>query len=146
MFRRTGLWEDHYAFTSLRVSVKRWEEHCEGFRPKTLTIWISQEDDANHNAFFAHDFPNFPVRPSDVLKVKKQPFDNLLILDLEGRDEIVEFPVVWVESHTLKVTHSFHRYFSGRFGKSRELNLSTLNFAKVCETNETSRKKAIRSY
>lgn len=40
----------------------------------------------------------------------QQPFDYYLIFDLEGKEEIIEFPVVLFNPKTLKIEAEFHRY------------------------------------
>ncbi|GAQ89105.1 hypothetical protein KFL_004870100 [Klebsormidium nitens] len=65
---------------------------------------------ANHTDQHAHKYPELPVRPADWRRVRPQPFDKYLILDLEGRVEILEFPVVLLDPKTLKVLDRFHRF------------------------------------
>lgn len=50
-----------------------------------------------------HTLPELPAIP-------RQKFDYFLVLDLEGKAEILEFPVVLVDASTLEIIDTFHRY------------------------------------
>lgn len=39
-----------------------------------------------------------------------QPYDYYIVLDLEGKVEILEFPVALINSKTLKVVDKMHHY------------------------------------
>lgn len=67
-------------------------------------------EEAQHTDRFSHTYPECKVRGTDVKRVRKQPFEYYLVLDLEGMVEILEFPVVMVNSQTLEVVDRFHRY------------------------------------
>lgn len=67
-------------------------------------------EEAQHTDKFSHTYPECKVRATDVKRVRKQPFEYYLVLDLEGMVEILEFPVVMVNSQTLEVVDRFHRY------------------------------------
>lgn len=69
-----------------------------------------QMEDELHLSRFSHELPDMAVRPDDLAKVKPQPFDFFLVLDLEGMVEILEFPVLLVDAKTLQVVDRFHRY------------------------------------
>jgi len=71
---------------------------------------MRQMEDAQHMAKFSHLYPDLPVRAMDVHRLKKQPFDYYLVLDLEGMVEILEFPIIMIDARTLKVVDRFHRY------------------------------------
>jgi inhibitor of KinA sporulation pathway (predicted exonuclease) len=40
----------------------------------------------------------------------EQPYDYFLVFDLEGKEEIIEFPVALLDAKTLEVVDRFHRY------------------------------------
>jgi ERI1 exoribonuclease 3 len=63
----------------------------------------------HHTSQHAHEYPDLPVRPADWTRVRPQPFEKYLVLDLEGRVEILEFPVILLDPKTLKVLDRFHR-------------------------------------
>ncbi|KAL2649976.1 hypothetical protein R1flu_018104 [Riccia fluitans] len=67
-------------------------------------------EDEVHLSNFSHEYPDMSVRADDTEKVKPQPFDHFLVLDLEGRVEILEFPVVMLDAKTLEVVDRFHRF------------------------------------
>lgn len=71
---------------------------------------VYQMEDPVHLERLSHEFQDISVREGDLKKVKKQPFDYFLVLDLEGMVEILEFPVVMVDAKTLQVVDHFHRY------------------------------------
>ncbi|KAF8779288.1 hypothetical protein HU200_002969 [Digitaria exilis] len=74
---------------------------------------------------------DLPVNVSAADKVKPQKFDYLLILDLEGKVEILEFPVMMIDAQSMEFIDSFHRfvrptamneqrlreYIEGKYGK-----------------------------
>ncbi|KAJ4842382.1 hypothetical protein Tsubulata_000921 [Turnera subulata] len=66
-------------------------------------------DDTVHLEKFNHDCASeFPVKAgADLLP---QDFDFFLVLDLEGKVEILEFPVLMIDSKTLGVVDLFHRF------------------------------------
>ena len=66
-------------------------------------------DSPEHLKLYSHKRPELPVRPLDLKRVKEQQFDRFLVLDLEGKVEILEFPVILVCSRTLRVLDHFHR-------------------------------------
>ena len=83
-------------------------------REKKLCYYFTQgrctmEDSPEHLKLFSHKRPELPVRPPDLKRVKEQQFDRFLVLDLEGKVEILEFPVILVCSRTLRVLDHFHR-------------------------------------
>eukprot|EP00249_Psilotum_nudum_P007015 c20247_g1_i1 orf=126-1211(+) len=84
-------------------------------RKKHLCYYFSQGlctlmEDALHLAKFSHSYPVLKVSPKDLVKAQQQPFKYFLVLDLEGRVEILEFPVVMINADTLEVVDRFHRF------------------------------------
>lgn len=73
---------------------------------------MGQIEQTEHINKFSHEYPEIKVRPADVERVKKQPFEYYLVLDLEGLVEILEFPVVMINAQTLEVVDRFHRYIT----------------------------------
>lgn len=68
-------------------------------------------NDATHLEKFSHSLAvDLPVNVSATDKVKPQKLDYLLILDLEGKVEILEFPVVMIDAQSMEFVDSFHRY------------------------------------
>eukprot|EP00897_Mesotaenium_endlicherianum_P005256 jgi/Mesen1/4759/ME000242S03930 len=111
--------------------------HARG-RPAPLCFYFTQNAcskmaDEEHTRRYSHAFPEMAVRPSDLKGVRSQPFDRLLVLDLEGRVEILEFPVLLLDTRTLQVVDRFHRfvrpvkmpvqrqreYIKGKYGRSK---------------------------
>nr|XP_034591244.1 uncharacterized exonuclease domain-containing protein At3g15140-like isoform X3 [Setaria viridis] len=89
-------------------------------------------NDAMHLEKFSHNLMmDLPVNASAADKVKPQKLDYLLILDLEGKVEILEFPVVMIDAQSMEFIDSFHRfvrptamseqriteYIEGKYGK-----------------------------
>ncbi|KAF9608699.1 hypothetical protein IFM89_010831 [Coptis chinensis] len=89
-------------------------------------------DDPIHLEKFNHDLSEGLQVDADKLeKLKSQNFDYFLVLDLEGKVEILEFPVVMVDAKTLCAVDIFHRfvkpdrmaeqkmneYIEGKYGK-----------------------------
>jgi ERI1 exoribonuclease 3 len=73
------------------------------FLPKKYN---SDEDDI----VFESDDPSEVNNNSIPKQQKQQPFDFYLVLDLEGKIEILEFPVLLINPETLKTESVFHRY------------------------------------
>ncbi|CAI5482076.1 unnamed protein product [Closterium sp. Yama58-4] len=67
-------------------------------------------EDKDHTKKFSHDLPDLSMRAGQLKKVRKQAFDYFLVLDLEGRVEILEFPVVLLCARSLRVVSHFHRF------------------------------------
>lgn len=91
-------------------------------------------DDAEHLAKFNHDISkDLEVSGDTVLKnhCSSPDLDRLLVLDLEGKVEILEFPVCMIDAKTMTFIDSFHRfvrpvrmserrvneYINGKYGK-----------------------------
>lgn len=67
-------------------------------------------DDTAHLEVFNHDCSKeLPVTAADLEGKKPQEFDFFLVLDLEGKVEILEFPVLIVDARTMQVVDLFHR-------------------------------------
>lgn len=47
---------------------------------------------------------------SYVNRIRSQNLDFFLVLDLEGRIEILEFPVLMIDARNLAVVDFFHRF------------------------------------
>ncbi|XP_064940399.1 uncharacterized exonuclease domain-containing protein At3g15140-like isoform X1 [Musa acuminata AAA Group] len=89
-------------------------------------------DDALHLAKFNHDFMvDLKASTRSLNKLRPQNLDYLLVLDLEGRVEILEFPVLMIDAKNMDFIDSFHRfvrpavmseqrineYIEGKYGK-----------------------------
>lgn len=89
-------------------------------------------DDLVHLDKFNHDCSKeLQVNIAGLSKVRSQNHDFFLVLDLEGKVEILEFPVLKISAKTLKVEDIFHRfvrpsnmseqrineYIEGKYGK-----------------------------
>uniref|UniRef100_A0A0E0LBG3 Exonuclease domain-containing protein n=1 Tax=Oryza punctata TaxID=4537 RepID=A0A0E0LBG3_ORYPU len=89
-------------------------------------------NDTLHLEKFNHNLStDLPVNPSAADKVKSQKLDYFLVLDLEGKVEILEFPVVMINAQSMEFVDSFHRfvhptamseqrireYIEGKYGK-----------------------------
>lgn len=72
-----------------------------------------QMDDHTHLEKFNHDFAkDLRVDVVDRDGMSPQDMDYFLVLDLEGKVEILEFPVLLIDAKTLDVVDLFHRYGS----------------------------------
>nr|AKM76596.1 polynucleotidyl transferase ribonuclease H-like superfamily protein [Monsonia emarginata] len=89
-------------------------------------------DDPAHLEKFSHNYADeFRVNVSEFTNKVAQELDYFLVLDLEGKVEILEFPVVLVDAETAEVLDLFHRfvrpskmseqrineYIEGKYGK-----------------------------
>ncbi|KAG0617330.1 hypothetical protein M758_5G181800 [Ceratodon purpureus] len=86
-----------------------------GRRQKAMCYYFTQGlctlmEEKEHTDRFSHVYPSLSVRPTDLKRVKDQPFEFFLVLDLEGMVEILEFPVLLVNAKTLEVVDRFHRF------------------------------------
>lgn len=70
-------------------------------------------DDPLHLKKFNHDISReLQVNArSNHTRTQSQDIDFFLVLDLEGKVEIIEFPVILVSAKTLGVTGFFHRFY-----------------------------------
>lgn len=89
-------------------------------------------DDAFHLEKFNHDCSrDLEVNIAELKHIRSQNLDFFLVLDLEGKVEILEFPVLMINAKTLDVMDFFHRfvrpsemseqrineYIEGKYGK-----------------------------
>ncbi|QHO01490.1 putative exonuclease domain-containing protein [Arachis hypogaea] len=89
-------------------------------------------DDLVHIERFNHDCSReLQVASAKRHKICSQNFDFFLVLDLEGRVEILEFPVLMISAKIMQVEDIFHRfvrptemskqrineYIEGKYGK-----------------------------
>ncbi|KAK8939427.1 hypothetical protein KSP40_PGU014385 [Platanthera guangdongensis] len=85
----------------------RWKPMCLYFTQGKCT----KMDDAIHLEKFNHnylvDLHRIASEPSNI---RPQEIDYLLVLDLEGKVEILEFPVVMIDTKTMDFVDSFHRF------------------------------------
>uniref|UniRef100_A0A0A9FM66 Exonuclease domain-containing protein n=1 Tax=Arundo donax TaxID=35708 RepID=A0A0A9FM66_ARUDO len=112
-----------------RLSSRRpWKPTCLYYTQGKCTMM----NDALHLEKFSHSLMmDLPVNASAADKVKPQKLDYFLILDLEGKVEILEFPVVMIDAQSMEFIDSFHRfvrptamseqrvtgYIQGKYGK-----------------------------
>ncbi|XP_068658051.1 uncharacterized exonuclease domain-containing protein At3g15140 isoform X2 [Aristolochia californica] len=89
-------------------------------------------NESMHLEKFNHDLsPELQVKANEMNKLQSQPLDYFLVLDLEGKVEILEFPVVMIDAKTMNYVDFFHRfvrpvemsenrineYIEGKYGK-----------------------------
>lgn len=68
-------------------------------------------DDAIHLEKFNHDCSrDLEVNIAKLKSIHAQNLDYFLVLDLEGRIEILEFPVMMINAKTMDVVDFFHRF------------------------------------
>ncbi|XP_057748860.1 uncharacterized exonuclease domain-containing protein At3g15140 [Arachis stenosperma] len=111
--------------------------HEPQFRWKPMCLYHTQGkcnkmDDPVHIERFNHDCSReLQVASAERHKICSQNFDFFLVLDLEGRVEILEFPVLMISAKTMQVEDIFHRfvrptemseqrineYIEGKYGK-----------------------------
>jgi ERI1 exoribonuclease 3 len=71
---------------------------------------VVQMDDAFHLEKFNHDCSrDLEVNIAELKHTRSQNLDFFLVLDLEGKVEILEFPVLMINAKTLDVMDFFHR-------------------------------------
>eukprot|EP00271_Cylindrocystis_brebissonii_P022597 TRINITY_DN8748_c0_g2_i1.p1 TRINITY_DN8748_c0_g2~~TRINITY_DN8748_c0_g2_i1.p1 ORF type:complete len:484 (+),score=35.31 TRINITY_DN8748_c0_g2_i1:1376-2827(+) len=88
----------------------------------------TMEHDPSHQARFSHTFlPLLPPSNAVILaregmsKSRPGPFDVLLVLDLEGREEILEVAIVLLDVKSLLPLDRFHRFVRPcKMGKQRQ--------------------------
>lgn len=69
-------------------------------------------DDPLHIKKFNHDISReLQVEIARSNHMRTQDIDFFLVLDLEGKVEIIEFPVILVNAKTMGVTGFFHRFY-----------------------------------
>ncbi|KAI3887739.1 hypothetical protein MKX03_018586 [Papaver bracteatum] len=113
--------------TTTAVS-KRWKPICLYYTQEKCTMM----DDPLHLEKFTHDLSSgLQVNVADLENVRTQNLDYLLVLDLEGKVEILEFPIIIIDTKTLEFVDFFHRfvrptkmsekrveeYIEGKYGK-----------------------------
>ncbi|XP_050216860.1 uncharacterized exonuclease domain-containing protein At3g15140 isoform X2 [Mercurialis annua] len=85
----------------------RWRPMCLYFTHGKCT----KMDDAAHLEVFNHDCSrDLPVNPADFERKRPQDFDFFLVFDLEGKVEILEFPVLIIDAKTMAFVDLFHRF------------------------------------
>ncbi|KAG6756634.1 hypothetical protein POTOM_040069 [Populus tomentosa] len=68
-------------------------------------------DDPVHVERFNHDCSrDFQVSAADFERKRPQDFDFFLVFDLEGKVEILEFPVLIIDAKNMGVVDLFHRF------------------------------------
>ncbi|TVU10695.1 hypothetical protein EJB05_44239, partial [Eragrostis curvula] len=107
---------------------RTWKPTCLYYTQGKCTMM----NDTLHLEKFNHNLMvDLPVKMSAREKVKGQKVDYFLILDLEGKVEILEFPVVMIDAQSMEFVDSFHRfvrptamseqrikeYIEGKYGK-----------------------------
>ncbi|PAN24065.1 hypothetical protein PAHAL_4G198900 [Panicum hallii] len=131
-------------------STRPWKPTCLYYTQGKCTMM----DDAMHLEKFSHNLMmDLPVNALAADKVKPQKLDYLLILDLEGKVEILEFPVVMIDAQSMGFIDSFHRFVRptvmneqriteyiegkyGKFGVDRVWNDTAIPFKEVLQEFE----------
>ncbi|KAF8409177.1 hypothetical protein HHK36_005251 [Tetracentron sinense] len=106
----------------------RWKPMCLYYTQGKCT----KMDDLIHLEKFNHDCSvELQVNAAEFKHLRSQHLDYFLVLDLEGKVEILEFPVVMINAKTMDVVDFFHRfvrpsemseqrineYIEGKYGK-----------------------------
>ncbi|XP_057796815.1 uncharacterized exonuclease domain-containing protein At3g15140-like [Salvia miltiorrhiza] len=112
-------------------------------------------DDSLHVNKFCHSCSiKLGDRVPEFKNLRSQKFDYFLVLDLEGKVEILEFPVLLFDAKTLDVVDVFHRFVRptkmtekrineyiegkyGAFGVDRVWHDTAITFHEVIEQFET---------
>lgn len=81
-------------------------------------MWLLflQMGDPLHLQKFNHSC-SLEFATTDAVKLEPLPtqhYDHFLVLDLEGKVEILEFPVLMISAKTLEVVDFFHRFAHSR--------------------------------
>ncbi|KAK7317724.1 hypothetical protein RJT34_02182 [Clitoria ternatea] len=128
-------------------------------RWKPMCLYHSQGkctkmDDPVHLERFNHDCSReLQVNTAELNKIHSQNLDFFLVLDLEGRIEILEFPVLMISAKTMQVEDIFHRFVRpskmseqrvneyiegkyGKFGVDRVWNDTAIPFKEVIQQFE----------
>ncbi|PUZ60907.1 hypothetical protein GQ55_4G212600 [Panicum hallii var. hallii] len=131
-------------------STRPWKPTCLYYTQGKCTMM----NDAMHLEKFSHNLMmDLPVNALAADKVKPQKLDYLLILDLEGKVEILEFPVVMIDAQSMGFIDSFHRFVRptvmneqriteyiegkyGKFGVDRVWNDTAIPFKEVLQEFE----------
>ncbi|CAO2833361.1 unnamed protein product [Amaranthus hypochondriacus] len=105
-----------------------WKPMCLYYTQGKCTLM----NDPSHLEKFNHNY-SLPLEEniSKSENVRSQHVDFFLVLDLEGKVEILEFPVIMIDAKTMQVVDGFHRfvrpskmseqringYIAGKYGK-----------------------------
>ncbi|KAK8622696.1 hypothetical protein V6N13_117602 [Hibiscus sabdariffa] len=90
-------------------SSNRWRPMCLYYTQGKCT----QMDDPSHLEKFNHDCSrDLQVNPTHIKKKCSQDMDFLLVIDLEGKVEILEFPVLLMDAKSMRFLDFFHRFDS----------------------------------
>ncbi|PON92773.1 Exonuclease/helicase-like [Trema orientale] len=120
--------QDASTLSYSKMGQNRWKPMCLYYTQGKCTMM----DDPMHLEKFNHNCSwDLHVDPSNLNRICPQNLDFFLVLDLEGKVEILEFPVVMVDAKTMEVVDFFHRfvrpsgmseqrineYIEGKYGK-----------------------------
>ncbi|RDX62044.1 putative exonuclease domain-containing protein, partial [Mucuna pruriens] len=114
--------------TSQTPSSSSSSSHEPQFRWKPVCLYHSQGkctkmDDPAHLETFNHDYSRgLQVNTAELNNIRSQDLDFFLVLDLEGRVEILEFPVLMISAKTLQVEDIFHRFVRPSKMSERRIN------------------------
>ncbi|CAK9175252.1 unnamed protein product [Ilex paraguariensis] len=104
--------------TSLKTS-HRWKPMCLYYTQGKCT----KMDDPIHLESFNHDCSReFRLSAAEFKKLRSQQLDYFLVLDLEGKVEILEFPVLMVDARNMQVVDLFHRFVRPSAMSEQRLN------------------------
>ncbi|XP_022935722.1 uncharacterized exonuclease domain-containing protein At3g15140 [Cucurbita moschata] len=104
---------------SLDVVHNRWRPMCLYYTQSKCTMM----DDPLHIKKFNHDISReLQVDVASSKHMRTQDIEFFLVLDLEGKVEIIEFPVILVNAKTLDVTGFFHRFVRPSRMSERRIN------------------------
>ncbi|XP_071905254.1 uncharacterized exonuclease domain-containing protein At3g15140 isoform X1 [Coffea arabica] len=113
---------------SAPLKINRWKPLCLYYTQGKCT----KTDDPVHLGKFNHNLSSgLGLEACQLEKLKSQEFDYFLVLDLEGKVEILEFPVLLLDAKTMNSIDFFHRfvrpsqmgeqrinqYIGGKYGK-----------------------------
>ncbi|KZV42000.1 hypothetical protein F511_14314 [Dorcoceras hygrometricum] len=106
----TSATEDSATFSPVQSEITN---PCRNSSWKPMCLYNSQGictkmDDPLHVQKFNHSFSVGSA--SDLKKFRGQEFDYFLVLDLEGKVEILEFPVLLFDVEKMDVLDVFHRF------------------------------------
>ncbi|CAH2053658.1 unnamed protein product [Thlaspi arvense] len=89
------------------IEIQKWRPMCLYHTHGKCT----KMDDPAHLEAFNHDCSKeLQVTAADLERKKSQEFNFFLVLDLEGKVEILEFPVLILDAKTMQVVDLFHRF------------------------------------
>ncbi|KAK8603070.1 hypothetical protein V6N13_085267 [Hibiscus sabdariffa] len=95
--------------TQVFSSSNRWRPMCLYYTQGKCT----QMDDPSHLEKFNHDCSrDLQVNPTHIKNKCSQDMDYLLVIDLEGKVEILEFPVLLMDAKSMRFVDFFHRFDS----------------------------------